>query len=565
MTSFDRLRTALSRLPLATSGAARRFAEDPERAREIARRYEIPGLRRMSAESRENNQVSLVATGTNEAAGANERRFWSAVARDDFEEAVRAAGTDALHSAVVTRLGGRLSEATELGAALAKSLPTRQERRRAARVAASATRELAELAPVAFVSTSGSLGQAQGRILHVVTNALPEVQAGYTIRTDHIVRAQRAVGLDPHVVTRPGFPVLQGYLVAAKDVQVHAVPYHRILPALAPSRRPEAARQQHVDELTKLVRVLQPQVLHAATGFANGQAALRVRDITGTRVVYEVRGFLEDSWASRHGGAAAESTDRYLLARDRETDVMFAADAVVTLGAAMRAEIISRGVAPERVVLVPNGVDEHFLAPLVDKEQVRRRLGIPAAELVVGLISTLYPHEGVLTLIRAAAMLRDQDVDVRLVIVGSGPDAPAMHALVDELRLADRLTAPGQVPVSEVRDWFDALDAFALPRIDSRVTRLVSPLKPVESMARGVPVVASDLPALAELIGSGERGVLVTPDDPAALAQGLAELVDDRLRTALGSAAREWVAGCRTWAYATRAYSGAYSGTADEL
>ena len=565
MTSFERLRTALSRLPLATSGAARRFAEDPERARELARRFEIPGLRRMSAESRGDQRASSVATGTDVVAGTDARQFWSAVARDDFDEAVRVAGSDPLRCAAVARLGGCLNDAMRQGVALAKSLPSRPERRRAARVVALATREIAELAPVDFVRSSGSWGQTPGRILHVVTNALPEVQAGYTIRTDHIVRTQRAAGLDPHVVTRPGFPVLQGHLVSPSEVQVHGVPYHRILPALAPSRRPELALRQHVAELTKLVHVLQPQVLHAATGFANGQAALRVRDLTGTRVVYEVRGFLEDSWASRHGGATAETTDRYLLARARETDVMLAADAVVTLGEAMRAEIISRGVAPERVALVPNGVDENFLAPLVDKEQVRRRLGIPAAELVVGLISTLYPHEGVLTLIRAAAILRDQGVDVRLVIVGSGPDATAMHTLVDELRLADRLTAPGQVPVDAVRDWFDALDVFALPRIDSRVTRLVTPLKPIESMARGVPVVASDLPALAEVIGAGERGILVSPDDPAALAQGLAELVDDRLRSGLGSAAREWVAGCRTWAYATQAYSGAYSGTADEL
>ena len=552
-------------MPLATSGAVRRFADDPERAKALARRYEIHGLRGIRRKSRWEASAALVATGADELAATDERQFWSAVAHDDFDRAARWSGTDPLRSAALARLGGRLTEALRLGAALAKSLPSRRERQRASRVAAIATHELAEFAPVEFVSTRGSLGKTPGRILHIVTNALPEVQAGYTIRTDHIVRAQLAEGLDPHVVTRPGFPVLQGHLVAAKEVQVHAVPYHRILPALAPSRRSEIALRQHVDELTKLVRVLQPQVLHAATGFANGQAALRVRDITGTRVVYEVRGFLEDSWASRHGGVAAETTDRYVLARDRETDVMLAADAVVTLGAAMRAEIVSRGVAPERVVLVPNGVDEHFLAPLVDKEQVRRRLGIPAAELVVGLISTLYPHEGVLTLLRAAAILRDQGVDVRVVVVGAGSDSGAMHALVDELRLADRLTAPGQVPVSEIRDWFDALDVFALPRIDSRVTRLVSPLKPVESMARGVPVVASDLPALAELIGSGERGVLVTPDDPAALAKGLAELIDDRLRAGLGSAAREWVAGCRTWAYATRAYSGAYSGTADEL
>ena len=565
MTLFNRFRTALTRLPLATSGAARRFAEDPERAKALVRRYEIPGLRRVSRESRGNGQDPFVVTGADGAAGANERRFWSAVAHDDFDLALSSVGTDPLRSAALMRLGGRLNESVQRGAVLAKSLPSRQERRRAARVAANATRELAELAPVGFVRTHGSLGPTPGRILHVVTNALPEVQAGYTIRTDHIVRAQLAAGLNPHVVTRPGFPVLQGHLIAANQVQVHGVPYHRILPALAPSRRPDVALRQYVDELTNLVRILQPQVLHAATGFANGQASLGVRDITGTRVVYEVRGFLEDSWASRHGGVAAESTDRYVLARARETEVMLAADAVVTLGEAMRAEIISRGVAPERVVLVPNGVDEDFLAPVADKEQVRRRLGIPAAELVVGLISTLYPHEGVLTLVRAAAILRDQGVDIRLVIVGSGPDGAAMHTLVDELRLADRLTAPGQVPVSEVRDWYDALDVFALPRIDSRVTRLVTPLKPVESMARGVPVVASDLPALAELIGQGDRGVLVAPDDPQALARGLSELIDDRRRAALGSAAREWVAGCRTWAYATEAYSGAYSGTADEL
>src|SRR6478609_11698030 len=69
------------------------------------------------------------------------------------------------------------------------------------------------------------------RVLHVVTNALPHVQAGYTLRTQELVAAQRSVGIDAEVVTRWGWPVEQGLLTATDHDQVGGVAYHRLLPA----------------------------------------------------------------------------------------------------------------------------------------------------------------------------------------------------------------------------------------------------------------------------------------------------------------------------------------------
>jgi glycosyltransferase involved in cell wall biosynthesis len=109
-----------------------------------------------------------------------------------------------------------------------------------------------------------------------------------------------------------------------------------------------------------------------------------------------------------------------------------------------------------------------------------------------------------------------------------------------------------------------AIDVFCVPRHDLPVTRLVPPLKPVEAMALGRPVVASDLPPLREIVAAGgspgrDRGLLVPADDAAALAGALASLIPDpELRRRLGANARAWVARTRTWAAAAETYQQIY-------
>lgn len=407
--------------------------------------------------------------------------------------------------------------------------------------------------------------QVLGRVLHVVTDALPSTSAGYTIRTQEIAVAQRAAGMDPHVVTRIGFPVTSGVIDGRDRVTVDGVTYHRLLPWIMPGRADRIATQS-VKRASGLVTRLSPAVLHAASNYSNALIALALRDATGLPVIYEVRGFWEDTWLSRHSAAAAadlQTSDRYVRSRALETHCMRGADLVVTLGEAMRDEIIERGVPENKVLIVPNGVSADFLRPLPDGTVVKRaalkkELGINDGEHVVGLVSSLVAHEGIGTLLRAVKILNDSGKRTRALIVGDGPERGALERQAATLGLDAIFT--GRVPMQRVRDFHAVLDVFVVPRTPDRVCQLVTPLKPVEAMASGLAVVVSAVKALAEIVQDKATGMLVPPQDAGALADCLAALLDaPDLRAELGGNAREWVARDRTWEHNAARYRDAYA------
>src|SRR3954471_4964825 len=387
------------------------------------------------------------------------------------------------------------------------------------------------------------------RVLHFVTNALPATQAGYTVRTQRIVAAQRELGLDPHVVTRLGHPLAQGISDARPEVTVDGIPYHRLLPWVPP-RGPVQEIRKAADLAGPLVERLRPSVLHAASNHLNAAVALELRDRYGVPVAYEVRGFLEDSWLSRDP-ARTERDEFYRLTRAVETARMRSADLVVTLGEAMREEIESRGVRD--VLVVPNAVDDSFLEPLPDGAKLRAELGIAPGDVVVGLTSTFYGFDGNRTPIEAAPLPRD----ITLLLVGDGPERPALERRAAELGVT--AVFPGRVPVDQVRRYQAVLDVFAVPRTADRVCQLVTPLKPLEAMAGGIPVIASDVRALREIIEPGVTGTLTLPEDPEAWANQLEELIySPKTRGEIGQAGREWVAKNRTWRAVAARYLGPY-------
>lgn len=429
-----------------------------------------------------------------------------------------------------------VAEAEPLWSSLADGLKTRPSRWPAAEVPA---------------------GGAGPGILHIVTDALPSTSAGYTIRTQEIAFAQRAAGMDPHVVTRIGFPVTAGAIDGRATVSVDGVPYHRLLPWVMPGRmdRLYAAHLRHAAGLT---RRLAPGVLHAASNYANAVIALALRDATGLPAVYEVRGFWEDTWLSRHSATELTSSDRYVRTRALETRCMAAADLVVTLGEAMREEIVARGVPAERVVIIPNAVSEQFLEPLPAASALRARLGLQPGEYVVGLVSSLVAHEGIGTLLEAVRILNDRGTPARALIVGDGPERTALQRQAADLGLDAVFT--GRVAPAQVRDYHAVLDVFTVPRTPDRVCQLVTPLKPVEAMASGLPVVVSSVRALAEIVADQQTGLLFPPLDAGALADQLEQLrVRPELRARLGASARDWVARDRTWAHNAVRYRAAYA------
>jgi glycosyltransferase involved in cell wall biosynthesis len=438
----------------------------------------------------------------------------------------------------------------------------------------------AEAAPKEPSRTGGgqSASFSEGAVLQFVTNALPLTNAGYTVRTHRIAVAQRELGFDTHVVTRLGYPLSQGLSDTRAAVEVDGVPYHRLLPWL-PARDPLRDIAKSADLAGRLVERVRPRVLHAVSNHLNAAVALEVGRRHGLPVVYEVRGFLEDSWLSRDP-AHRESDDFYRLTRELETGRMAAADAVVTLGEAMRAEIAGRGIDPGKIFTVPNGVDGAFLEPLPDAAGLRAELGLSPDLPVIGLTSSFYGYEGIDTLIDAAALLREGGTPVTLLLVGDGPETGALmrraagHGLpVDDRRSGSggrpggdgegaRVVFTGRVPMGSVRRYHALLDVFAVPRRADRVCQLVTPLKPIEAMAGGIPVIASDVNALREIVEPGVTGTLTVPEDAESWANSLAELIySHEQRHKIGQAAREWVSAERTWRAVSTRYREAYSAT----
>ncbi|MFA9446047.1 glycosyltransferase [Egicoccus sp. AB-alg6-2] len=392
-----------------------------------------------------------------------------------------------------------------------------------------------------------------GRAVHLLNNALPQVQAGYTLRAHRIALAQREHGVDPVMVTKLGFPWRQGLAspsAAARDV-VDGIPYVHVPDPGGDTIFGTAERvERSVARTGPIVAELRPAVLHPTTPYDNAQVCLALGRALDVPVVYEVRGFLEETWLSRHAGVPdLEKVDRYRLMRDTEGWCAAQAAHVVTLGEAMKADLVARGVEADRITVVPNAVDTEVFRPGGRGGPIRRRLGVPDGRVLLGYISSLVPYEGVEVLLRGARHLLDRGHDVGVVVVGDGTARAGWEREATELGLGARATFTGRVPHGDIQAYYEAIDVFVVPRRDERVCRNVTPLKPVEAMALERCVVVSDLPALAEMVEEGVTGRTFPAEDPVGLADVVEPLLHDPgTRARLGAAARERVVAERTWA-----------------
>ncbi|MFC5379505.1 glycosyltransferase [Aquipuribacter nitratireducens] len=460
------------------------------------------------------------------------------------------AGAPALAAARAAWHAGRWEEAVALAPAA-----SRLRRRLAAELAAARWRP--DTTPASPASGGGR------RVLHVVTNSLPHTRSGYTQRTQAVLRVQRAqADVEVAAATPLGYPATVGRLPGPALDVVDGIPYHRLLPRTLPFDA-EARLRRWLDALERLARDTGADLLHAHSHWPNALAALHVGRRLGLPVVYEVRGVLEETWAQRTGPGARDS-DRYALFRAQEEFAVQHADAALTIGAGMRDDLAARTGRGD-IRLVPNAVDDDLLARgadeaarRADRDATRRALGIGPDDYVVGSVSSLVDYEGFDVLLAAAARLAGSGTAVTVLLVGAGDDAPRLARLGRELPAGARLVLPGRVPKEQVPAHLAALDVFVVPRTDTPVCRLVTPLKPAEAMAAGLPLVLSDLPALREFADDGVEGLVVAPEDPAALADALARLTDPATRRRLGAHARERVGRDRTWTANAAVYRQVY-------
>ena len=394
-----------------------------------------------------------------------------------------------------------------------------------------------------------------GRILHLVELSPRSGQSGYTIRTQQVARAQQGRGLEPHVLAVEPPPASDAD--GAMDADIAGVPYHWFAGASGTRAVSEISVAESAERAASIVDRLRPAALHPATPATVGNLGLSLARWSGLPMVYEVRGFREEFWLLSH--EETPDVDHYVLTRQADTTCMLQATAVVTLGEAMRSEIVSRGIDPERVAVIPNAVDAETFR-LGDRDpELAASFGIGADEVVVGYISSFQPYEDFASIVDAIAALRARGRPVRGLLVGDGTTRPAIARQVSRLGLEGTIAMPGRVPHGEVPRYHQLIDVFVVARRPGRVASLVTPLKPLEAMASGRAVVASRLPALMEIVTESETGLSFGPEDAVELADVLDRLVADGVeRRRLGAAARAWVERERTLERTGVAYRALY-------
>ncbi|ORC16452.1 hypothetical protein A7979_03780 [Rothia nasimurium] len=404
----------------------------------------------------------------------------------------------------------------------------------------------------------------QLRVLHLLTNSLPATQSGYTVRSHRLLKALAHRGVQLAVHTRIGYPVMVGGLTARDSVRVENLTYRRFLPWQLASTT-TARLEQWAAHLARTYDVQPPQLIHTTTHFHNALVAQALAERWGIPWVYEVRGVLEQTWLSKqppHLRKSAAESERFRLTRARETQMMRAAHRVVTLSETMKASLIERGLPTEKITVVPNSVDTALLEQGLSPQQARAQLGLPAHGFWVGSVSSLVPYEGFETLLRAVALLREQGADARVLLAGDGTSRVFLEELAGKLGLREAVLFLGRVTPERALIVHQALDVFAVPRTDDEVCRTVTPLKPVEAMALGRPVVVSDVPPLADLVcpaGVAPAGLTATPEDPESWAQALGALLrDEGARARLGAQGRA-LARERTWEEQSKAVTHLYT------
>jgi PEP-CTERM/exosortase A-associated glycosyltransferase len=394
------------------------------------------------------------------------------------------------------------------------------------------------------------------RVLHVLDHSIP-LQSGYTFRTRNILRQQRKLGWETCHVTG-----LKHHAGSALEEDVETLHFYRTPQSGSFLAGLPVLNQLHVvntlaKRLVEVVEREKPDILHAHSPALNGLAALRVAKEYGLPVVYECRAFWED--AAVDHGTSREWGLRYRLSRALETKVFRAANAVTTICEGLRGDIVARGIDEDKVTVIPNAVDiENFDIGLAADEELIDKLGL-RGKTVLGFIGSFYAYEGIPLLLEALASMRESAPDIVLILVGGGPQEGDIRLAIENLGLGEAVVMTGRVPHETVQNYYNLIDVLVYPRLGMRLTHLVTPLKPLEAMAQGRLVVASDVGGHRELIEHGKTGYLFKADDVGDLADTIALLLAGKnYWQEMRVAGRQFVERERSWEASASRYQSVY-------
>lgn len=396
-------------------------------------------------------------------------------------------------------------------------------------------------------------------VLHYVSHSLPEEQ-GYVARTDAIAAALADRGHRVLVASARREPEGRAAAGAVARLSMpEESPSSRLLRRISGRGVRGAERLRRALAMARYrdrIRTSwgRPHVVHVHTPPALVEEARLLGRWFGAPLVYEVRGLWELSAASEQGSPADPAEAARADARASRH-----ARRVVAICRGIETALVSAGVPREKLAVVPNGVDTSRHRPRPRDASLPAEIGVSSGP-VFGCATHVRRLEGLDVIVDAWPRVVEALPGATFLLLGDGPHREALARKIGERGLGGSFRLLGRVPRSDVPRYYSILDAFVVPRLPEPVCETVTPLKPLEAMASGVPVVASDVGGLRETIADGETGILFRAGDPAAAAEACVRIGRDAgLRERLSRRARAFVEESREWGQVTRAYDSIYA------
>ena len=388
------------------------------------------------------------------------------------------------------------------------------------------------------------------RILHLLDHSVP-LHSGYSFRSRYLLQMEQTLGFESAAVTSTRHNIVE----EPTSETIDGITYHRTpvptgcfdrMQLRIPFWRERILTQAMAERLESVAREWKPDVLHAHSPMFNGQAAAMVAKRLGLPFIYHIRAFWEDDAVDKM--KISQDGLVYRAAKHQETVVARQADYVACICEGLRGDLIQRGIDPQKIILVKNGVQPDAFIPSLPNPELARRLGLEGKR-VMGFIGSFFHYEGLPDLVQAVAEIRSRRDDFVLLLVGGGEDEAELHQQVKDLGLDDCVRFTGRVPHEEVAAHYSVIDFLVYPRRPKRLTHLVTPLKPLEAAAMERCMIGSDVGGIRELLDELGVGATFAAGDQKDLVRALTEMLDrdSASMQAEGRQGREAVLEVRSW------------------
>lgn len=406
-------------------------------------------------------------------------------------------------------------------------------------------------------SHQGSVGHSDGsavnseRIALCLHNTILSHENGYALRSDKILNALIDSGWDVRAYQRR--PAI--FDESTPD-QIGNYSFLKSISSSSMTGNVLDYIDGYADVLETRFSVDKISIVHACSNYITGLAACEAAERLNLPFIYEVRGF----WELTRLVSEPHFRDSigFNIQRHLETKCARAADHVIAISEPVKMELIKRGVSADKISISRNGIglgEELSLENSKGQKDVRNK----EAKLVIGFAGSVTPYEGLETLLYAVSELDVASEILQVCIVGDGPSLLPLQNLTNSLNLQKSVKFTGRLPYSDMPKAYSKFDMVYCGRVDSLVTRLVSPLKALEGLGYGKPVIASDLPALRDLLGTGEHVLYIQPDNVSELVNLIDSMIKSSEMLSLrGDKGRLWCQNNRSWSESVRSTESVY-------